>query len=507
MEAVKPESSKEATITKDPETATGDVTTAPKLDDTETPGNLSATDPSTESSTVLSSEVTAEESEETKRSRDTKMAPSMTPENKKGFLPSASEDMEDALDDTPLKTSPFIKALSAIKSLISKQAEETTKKEQTGEVPKVEFDSNVGTATVKTALAQNEEIPSTSKDESKSCTQTPSSTAASKENPTDVSSSSKNKKEGFVAAMTKLFSKETTLPASAENEDDDHNVPKNEQIATSSGSGVTADTGSTSAFEKEDTISSRVEEIIPEGIDEPGQVQKIPAKSQHDPSLDNKTASSEHSALRQLTTIGSIKIVVVGDIGVGKTTLIKRYTNDIFIENTKPTISVDISTKLVKISDTETVQLNIHDIAGQHRLSHLTRNFYRNANAVIIVYDQSTMKLSNVIYWKTEVEKNCGRVGSKIPCVLVGNKCDLLTEEKRQDRFQKEFAERNKFDKLFVTSAKLGIGIDKVMEYIIEKVDIEQISASLKENVVLTEVEQPSKPRGKCAGKCAGKCF
>ena len=107
-----------------------------------------------------------------------------------------------------------------------------------------------------------------------------------------------------------------------------------------------------------------------------------------------------------------LKILVLGDAGVGKTSIIKRYTEGVFTRATiKATVAADFSTKsLTVFSGTERsqeVKLQIWDIAGQERLGNqLTRVYYKDAVGAIIVYDISQPKTFETVgRWKNELDK------------------------------------------------------------------------------------------------------
>ena len=129
-----------------------------------------------------------------------------------------------------------------------------------------------------------------------------------------------------------------------------------------------------------------------------------------------------------------LKILVLGDAGVGKTSIIKRYTEGVFTRATiKATVAADFSTKsLTVFSGTERsqkVKLQIWDIAGQERFGNqLTRVYYKDAVGAIIVYDISQPKTFETVgRWKNELDKVIELLPGmrSFPVILVGNKSDL----------------------------------------------------------------------------------
>lgn len=116
------------------------------------------------------------------------------------------------------------------------------------------------------------------------------------------------------------------------------------------------------------------------------------------------------------------KIVVVGDGGVGKTSLVRRYCENKFEESRVQTIGVDFQSRDVTINDEITVRLSIWDVAGQDRFSSFRDQFYSGALAVALVYDATDpSSFFNLYHWKREVQNNVPGV----PMGIIGNKSDL----------------------------------------------------------------------------------
>jgi len=125
-----------------------------------------------------------------------------------------------------------------------------------------------------------------------------------------------------------------------------------------------------------------------------------------------------------------VKLVVVGSPGVGKTSLIKRYVNNAFSNAYKATVGADFAQKVIDIDKTR-IHLQIWDIAGQERFGTMTKVYYRNATAAMIVYDILEKKtFESVENWRKDIkEKLDDEAGDRIPILLVGNKTDALNRE------------------------------------------------------------------------------
>lgn len=133
-----------------------------------------------------------------------------------------------------------------------------------------------------------------------------------------------------------------------------------------------------------------------------------------------------------MTQRADIKVIMIGDIGVGKTSIIRRYINGYFQANYKATIGVDFCSKSVVLPESKRhVNLSLWDLAGDERYGMMTNVYYKNSMGVIIVFDLARVEtIRNAIRWYYDAVKKYEQFGSK-PCILfVGNKSDLQTVSK-----------------------------------------------------------------------------
>lgn len=156
------------------------------------------------------------------------------------------------------------------------------------------------------------------------------------------------------------------------------------------------------------------------------------------------------------------KVVVLGDSGVGKTSFITRFVNSTFNEATEPTPGASFLSKAITIHDSS-VKFNIWDTAGQERYHALAKVYYRDAHAVILIYDitrqASFLGLKN---WMTELRSTAG---PNVAIAIVGNKEDLVEREQVNVIEAKQYAEEN--HAAFVkTSAKTDHGIQEVFVHL-----------------------------------------
>jgi len=166
-----------------------------------------------------------------------------------------------------------------------------------------------------------------------------------------------------------------------------------------------------------------------------------------------------------------IKILLVGDSGVGKSSLLSRFIDpDTDLEDISTTIGVDFKLKYVKLKQTnETVKLTVWDTAGQERFRTLTSSYYRGAQGIVFVYDISSKEsfesVENV--WQKEVD-----MYSTIPDaikIVVGNKVDKENERKVKKEDAIAFARRNGC--LFLEcSAKTRVSVKEIFDELLQAI-------------------------------------
>jgi len=123
-----------------------------------------------------------------------------------------------------------------------------------------------------------------------------------------------------------------------------------------------------------------------------------------------------------------LKIIILGDSGVGKTALLHQYVHQSFVEEHKATIGADFVTKEIIIED-KNVTLQIWDTAGQERFQSLGTAFYRGADACIIVYDiTKAQSFQNVDTWRTNFIEQASVDKQNFPFLLCGSKSDLSAQ-------------------------------------------------------------------------------
>ncbi|XP_074300029.1 ras-related protein Rab7-like [Silene latifolia] len=121
-----------------------------------------------------------------------------------------------------------------------------------------------------------------------------------------------------------------------------------------------------------------------------------------------------------------LKVIILGDSGVGKTSLVQRYVHKKFNQKFKPTIGADFITREIQIEG-KLVTLQIWDTAGQERFQSLGPAFFRGADSCVLVYDVNDKKSFNSLQmWRDEFIKQTDiPYPDKFPFVVIGNKIDL----------------------------------------------------------------------------------
>lgn len=164
------------------------------------------------------------------------------------------------------------------------------------------------------------------------------------------------------------------------------------------------------------------------------------------------------------------KITLVGNGFVGKTTLIKKFTQGDFVEDYIKTIGAQF-TIYDKEIDGDKIRLMFWDIAGQDDFNFARPSFFKNSNAAIIVYSLEENNLgdesfNHISYWHEDIKQFCG----DIPIVVFANKVDLVDEYKLDKSKIQEIVRKRNFLGYSITSAKTGHGVIDAFNAIIDEI-------------------------------------
>jgi Ras-related protein Rab-2A len=155
------------------------------------------------------------------------------------------------------------------------------------------------------------------------------------------------------------------------------------------------------------------------------------------------------------------KFILIGDAGVGKTSILQRYTANRFDKDYHVTVGAEFGSKFINIDDSTRVKLQIWDTAGQESFVNIVRSFYNGSHGVFLVYDVNRREtFENLKKWKDDV---CENVDPNAIFVLVGNQVDIGGRQVEYDEGV-SFMQDNGIHFFFETSALKSIGIDMAFE-------------------------------------------
>ena len=178
----------------------------------------------------------------------------------------------------------------------------------------------------------------------------------------------------------------------------------------------------------------------------------------------------------------TLKILLIGDSYVGKTSLLLKYMDREFPESHMATIGVEFKDKIVQINK-KYVKLQVWDTSGQERYRSITKNFYRNADGVMFIFDVTKEKtFENIKNWLLDSEENSNNANFKK--ILVGNKIDLKEERVIDSERIKNFANKKEL-KFYEASAKEGTNVDFIFNEIATLILEDKSEQQLKEEFTL----------------------
>jgi len=152
-----------------------------------------------------------------------------------------------------------------------------------------------------------------------------------------------------------------------------------------------------------------------------------------------------------------IKLLLIGDSGVGKSCLLLRFSDDSFTPSFITTIGIDFKIRTIEL-DGKRIKLQIWDTAGQERFRTITTAYYRGAMGILLVYDVTDERsFNNIRNWFSNIEQHASEGVNKI---LIGNKCDWV--EKKTISKEQGQALADEFGIRFLeTSAKANINVEE----------------------------------------------
>ncbi|KAJ1451194.1 ras family-domain-containing protein [Pelagophyceae sp. CCMP2097] len=161
-----------------------------------------------------------------------------------------------------------------------------------------------------------------------------------------------------------------------------------------------------------------------------------------------------------------IKLLMIGDSAVGKTSLLLRYANDTFSSTFITTIGIDFKIKTIDL-DGKRVKLQIWDTAGQEQFRTITRSYFRGAQGIVLVYDITDRGTFNSVRsWMAQISDHAD---AQVNRVLVANKCDYESARQVSIEEGQKLAEEYNV-RFFETSAKNDVNVTECFTTIAREV-------------------------------------
>ena len=187
-----------------------------------------------------------------------------------------------------------------------------------------------------------------------------------------------------------------------------------------------------------------------------------------------------------------VQLIMLGESNSGKTSLTHKYASGFFTNQSIPTIGIEYINKKVNV-DGKNFRVKIWDTAGQERYKSLTKNFFRNADGVALVYDITDRNsFDKIKTWIHSVNESV----NMIKMILMGNKIDLYDERTVSKEEGEKLAAFYNLP-FFETSAKENIGVDEAYDKLISDV-IEEIKNLKKKETIDIDNSENSKSFYSC---------
>lgn len=190
------------------------------------------------------------------------------------------------------------------------------------------------------------------------------------------------------------------------------------------------------------------------------------------------------------------KIITLGNAGVGKTSILRRFLSNTFEDNSLSTIGMEFSSKKINLKDNSQISLRLLDTSGQERYQSLALNYFKNANGVLFVFALNNVEsFKNLNKWIQLFKDNSK---SNIPKYLVGTKSDLSTEI---DQNEIEDFSKTTNMKYYQTSSKENQNINELFEDIGEELYSIYNNSAASKGIQLKNKEVKKKKNDSCCDK------
>ncbi|CAL4061781.1 unnamed protein product, partial [Meganyctiphanes norvegica] len=200
------------------------------------------------------------------------------------------------------------------------------------------------------------------------------------------------------------------------------------------------------------------------------------------------------------------KVLVIGDVNVGKTCLVHRFCDERYYDTYISTVGIDFKQKIVNL-DGVPIKLQIWDTAGEERFRTLTTAYYRGAQGIVLVYDVTNLdSFNHLSYWLRNIEENAS---PEVVKVLAGNKCEVNTHQRAVDKERGQKVILESFDiPFFEVSCRGDVNVQDTFLTLARLIrDLRQRRASLFEEReraagVKLEEQQKAAASGSTCGSC-----
>ena len=272
----------------------------------------------------------------------------------------------------------------------------------------------------------------------------------------------------------------------------------------STGNNSTHEESSKVAGEEEESDSNQYPNRITRNTLAPNYPQ-IKNKNTFTISDNEKNKNNETLPIKRNISTFNFKVVIIGNVSVGKSSIIKRYISNEFSEDYKCTIGTESFTKSLFISENKKVNLKIWDTCGQERFRTVTRQYYQNTQAILLVFDLTNEKsFTDLDSWLEEVINYIS--DKKCMIFLLGNKSDekekiVINNEQITKFLQKNHKIKRYFDVSALNGHNIDLAFDKISQYLAQKFGGEEINKNLK-NLQKLDKEKTTKKEKSGSGCC-----
>ena len=191
----------------------------------------------------------------------------------------------------------------------------------------------------------------------------------------------------------------------------------------------------------------------------------------------------------------TFKILTIGESGVGKTCILRRFVENKFLKSHLATIGIDFRTKIIHVYGKD-IKLKIWDTAGQERYHNITSQIYKGADGIILVFDvNEEISFTKIKDWIEQIKSNVSQ--DEISLILLGNKCDI--EERAISKEQGQEMANSLQINYYETSALNGTGINEAFEGLTKEImKKKKVINSDGRTISLTSNQKPKNQKKGC---------